>query len=627
MATKAVPTRKRKWPLASIFVLTAGVLCTWSIWNFVLPGSVARGRAAYSHGDWDMAAKLSRERLQIAKDDPKALQLMARASARLGRFAEAGGFFARMQTRDLEVEDHYLFGLALARTGQFDAAQMAWRYALSVEPGHQETLLQMARLAFDRGQMVEAERAAGRLAHQPGGEVSGDLLLGMIMPADHDPQAATEALRRALRRDPQARLVPSVPYSTQKLLVRTLLQTGRSAEACELAQVVLAAGPDREASWLLSRAHLQAGAPAQSLPAMAQAGTYRSDFPMEPEPCRYVGESRCAECHRSILQSLLASRHARTLLKGEELSSLPLPDHPLADPDEPNASHAYKWAEGRIQVETRVQSRVFQAVVDYALGAADRYTSLIGRDVQGEARTFRLSRYHNARESGWDRTKNQPPHPVRDEDLLGEPFNTAEGVSECLSCHTTTVRSVREGSGPESHDKGIGCERCHGPGELHLTAIRTRLADPFIASPAHAAPGAINNLCGKCHAQHFLAMPAARSDPAWARFPSSNMPWSRCYTESGGALHCVTCHDPHRDAETSSAHYEAKCLSCHLARSTPSSLARTDQEPQAFRSPCPVNPTRNCLQCHMPKVAYQQLHTLFTDHFIRVPATRSQARR
>jgi Cytochrome c554 and c-prime len=237
------------------------------------------------------------------------------------------------------------------------------------------------------------------------------------------------------------------------------------------------------------------------------------------------------------------------------------------------------------------------------------------------------SLYHDAKESGWDRTKNLPAHPPQAEDLLGETFDTAEGASECLSCHTTTVRSVREGSGPESLDKGIGCERCHGPGELHLAAIRTKFPDPVIASPAHAAPSAIKQLCGKCHAQHFLAMPASRSDPAWARFPSSNLPWSRCYSESGGALHCVTCHDPHRDAETSSAHYEAKCLSCHATSSTTVAPPRTDQGTQAFRSPCPVNPTRNCLQCHMPKMPYRQLHTLFTDHYIRVPATGTQARR
>ena len=38
----------------------------------------------------------------------------------------------------------------------------------------------------------------------------------------------------------------------------------------------------------------------------------------------------------------------------------------------------------------------------------------------------------------------------------------------------------------------------------------------------------------------------------------------------------------------------------------------------AFRSPCPINATRNCVECHMPKVWYPEVHTRFTDHYIRV---------
>ncbi len=113
-------------------------------------------------------------------------------------------------------------------------------------------------------------------------------------------------------------------------------------------------------------------------------------------------------------------------------------------------------------------------------------------------------------------------------------------------------------------------------------------------------------------------MPSSRTDPAWTRFPGSTLPWSRCYTESGGAVSCLTCHDPHRNAETSPGVYEEKCLACHAA-----STAEPDQGPaaesEAFRSSCPVNATRGCIPCHMPKLASPTLHTSFTDHYIRVP--------
>jgi len=35
-------------------------------------------------------------------------------------------------------------------------------------------------------------------------------------------------------------------------------------------------------------------------------------------------------------------------------------------------------------------------------------------------------------------------------------------------------------------------------------------------------------------------------------------------------------------------------------------------------NPCPVEPARNCIECHMPKVKTPMAHSLFTDHFIRV---------
>jgi hypothetical protein len=123
-------------------------------------------------------------------------------------------------------------------------------------------------------------------------------------------------------------------------------------------------------------------------------------------------------------------------------------------------------------------------------------------------------------------------------------------------------------------------------------------------------------------------MPAARTEPGWARFPSSTLPLSPCYAQSGGTLSCVTCHDPHRNAETAPAHYEAKCLSCHATAPRESGAERPSlgsgtpgpayQAEAAFRSACPVNPRRDCLNCHMPKVRYDWLHGSFTDHYIRV---------
>jgi tetratricopeptide (TPR) repeat protein len=608
--------------ISLVLVCAAGVAWGWRHWA---SRWVLRGVAAYQRRDWSEASRLAQERLATSQNDPRALRLLARSSARLGRFPEAQGLYSRLDDAELEAEDYFLLGLGLTLSNESIAAQQALQRALDADRNHDEALHLFAVIAYDRAQKLDAAHAAERLSRRPGWEARGDLLLGMIRASDNDPAGAVTALRGALERDPSVRSLPSDRFSTQKLLARSLLQDRRPGEAREVLGSILASGPEPEASWLSSRAYLQEGNAVKAAAALDRSGTYRAEHPLEPEPAPYVGSARCAPCHAEVQKTVLASRHASTFMRDQNLAGLKLPDRPLADPDDPQVSHAMTWRDGRLQVETRVRDKLLSAVVDYALGSSDRYTSLVGRDHEGRLRTIRLSYHKGARESGWDRTKNQKPRPERVDDFLGEPFASAQEAYECLICHTTSPRSVRERVGPESHDRAIGCEQCHGPGGHHVAAIAVKFADPAIASPAQASHAEINFLCGVCHSQHFsdTVMLATRESPDWARFPSSTLPWSRCYTESGGALSCATCHDPHRNAETSSAHYESKCLSCHAtsSNSRPNSI-QTTQAPsprsdQAFRAPCPVNSTRDCLNCHMPKVHLDWLHGSFTDHYIR----------
>jgi tetratricopeptide (TPR) repeat protein len=609
----------RRW-LVTALLCGVGLYFAWSRW---VPNSVARGVAAYRRQQWNEAFRLASERLKTAPDDAKALRLQARASARLVRFAEAQALYSRLADSDLEAEDYFLVALGLSVSGRVLPAQGALERALAADPNHDEALHLFAVVAYDRAQKLDAAWAAQRLARRPGWEAKGNLLLGMIRESDNDPLGAVAALRSALRCDPQIRSLPSDPFSTQKLLARNLLRAARPGEAREVLGSIQASRPEPEVAWLLSRTYLQEGDGANAAAALARSSTYRGEHPLEPEAAPYVGSTRCAPCHREIQTAVLASRHASTFVRDRDLATLNLPHHPLSDPDDLQVSHALKWHDGRLQVETRVADKLLRAVVDYALGSSDRYTSLVGRDDQGRLRTIRLSYHHSTRESGWDRTKNQKPRPQRIDDFLGEPFASAQEAYECLTCHTTSPRAVLERVGPESQDRGIGCEQCHGPGGHHLAAVALKFADPAIASPAQASHAEINKLCGVCHSQDATVTEtlAPRESPDWARFPSSTLTWSRCYAESGGALSCATCHDPHRNAEMSARYYEAKCLSCHTTRATSESQrSATDTVPpadSAFRSPCPVNPRGDCLPCHMPKVHSDWLHGSITDHYIR----------
>ena len=161
-------------------------------------------------------------------------------------------------------------------------------------------------------------------------------------------------------------------------------------------------------------------------------------------------------------------------------------------------------------------------------------------------------------------------------------------------------------------DRGIGCERCHGPGGSHRRAVEAHFPEPAIARPRLASAAQVVALCGDCHRAPAKTTPA---DAGFVRYQASSLVLSRCYTESDGGLSCISCHNPHKDAETSSSFYVAKCLECH-APPGPSTPGRPTT-PVLTRPPCPVNPRGDCLSCHMPRIKDAVPRTVFTDHWIR----------
>ncbi len=491
-----------------------------------------------------------------------------------------------------------------------------------LEPDHAETIERLIIRDTAQNRLAEAVGLAERLARLPGWEFRGELNLGALRTELSDPAGASAVLRQALGRPEAARLDRSMTSRYRNLLARTLLQTGRPGEARDVLRSVLNEGPDSQSSWLLSRAALQQGAIPEATAALQAAGSYRAEHPLESEPGPFVGETRCADCHREIFRAVQASRHASTLLRGQPLAVLPYPDRPIPDPDDPTVIHEFRRDGGRIRFETEAGHKVRRAVVDYAFGSADHYVSLVGRDDAGRPQILRLSRYDTGRDSGWVRTTGHTADASGATDFLGKSLDVTDGVFKCLFCHATNPKAVLDNSGPESRDRAIGCERCHGPGAIHEKAIAAKFSDPAIVSPAEASAEGRLRLCGQCHSHH-QDLPLPRTDPFWIRFQGTTLPWSRCYTESAGTLDCMTCHDPHHDNERSEAHYTARCLTCHSPGTPaepkdahPNPVTRTD--PAVRGAMCPVNSTKGCIGCHMPPFASAPLHATFTDHYIRI---------
>jgi tetratricopeptide (TPR) repeat protein len=602
-------------------MITVGSALAWLAWNRLVRNPLAAGLAAYDQRAWD---KVEAEASRLLKDrpgDPDALRLLARAKGRQGRDAEAQAIYRqRLGFESMTAEDFVVAASGLRRQRQLDQARIALEKAQKREPDHPEMLHELASLDLATGHLADGAELAGRLVSSPGWDVKALLLLCKFREQLEDRAGMIEAVESALQLSPSLEGAGFSVSTAKKRLARALLQTGRPAEAHRYLEAVLATGRDAEASWLLSRALLQRGDIPGATVALAQSEGYGDLDPTRPDPSPYAGAAQCAMCHRKEYETQQASRHSRTFHPTTQLADLPPLDGQVIDSSDAKVRHSLRRGE-RFEWETTDDGRILRAVVQYAFGSGNVAITLVGEDSSGDARELRLSHY--GRGAGWDVTSGHWPQPQDRREFLGRPLGR-DGIRRCLECHTTNARVAQQAVGPAAADRGIGCERCHGPAANHGQAVAGRFLDLAVARPRLASAEQIMVLCAACHRpKEFKLAPGDHLAP---RFAAPSLAWSRCYTESGGALSCVSCHNPHRNAETSASYYEARCVTCHPRTPQAPSPSERSHERTALLvlsdtmplTPCPVNPTRDCLVCHMPKIDGIVPHASFTDHHIRV---------
>ncbi len=220
-------------------------------------------------------------------------------------------------------------------------------------------------------------------------------------------------------------------------------------------------------------------------------------------------------------------------------------------------------------------------------------------------------------------------------------------TDECITCHNHLPEQV-----PGSMNRfskmptGIECERCHGPGKLHveeklrgLVVDTAKQADYSIVNPRRLPRDLQMDLCQRCHLQGVAVLnegktffdfkPGMRLSEVLnvylPRYTDSHehfimasqadrLRMSECFKNSP-ELSCITCHQPHRSVEiTPISQYNNACLKCHATN------ACTEKpEPRASKSD-------NCVACHMPKSGSTDIpHVRITDHRIGLPSQRDKS--
>lgn len=343
----------------------------------------------------------------------------------------------------------------------------------------------------------------------------------------------------------------------------------------------------------------------------------------------YIGSARCIECHREQHVSYLQTTHSVSVVET------------AADDEPPPTAFEHPASGSRYEVihdgsllihrETRLDHR------GIALATTEQpmfYT--VGSGTHGKSYLFRDGEFWGQSPLTWYAESGQWE--------MSPGFDHAEHSSfqrkiatRCVFCH---VGRIDRGEGnPYKFDivePAIGCERCHGPGELHARRHASGKLfsgpDRTIVNPATLPRDLAEGICQQCHLQGVSKVNTSGHQP-WDFRPGLSLAEFRvdyqfgvgndrmrivghveqlhaspCYQQTE-SLTCTSCHDPHAPvpAAEKEAFYRQACLSCHQDQSCGT--------PHDERMRLADN---SCYQCHMPKAPTNVTHAAFHNHRIGV---------
>jgi len=373
----------------------------------------------------------------------------------------------------------------------------------------------------------------------------------------------------------------------------------------------------------------------------------------------FTGSKSCegAGCHEELTRNYYLTPHGNSMGPANSPSELA---------KVPGRVAVYDQTVDRYYEVTRLGSDLYQT--EYQLDAsgnkvftsANKLEYRIGGHLTGAIyivrwgqNLFQAPLAYYVRPAGWDLAPGYQgaPHPFNRPILL------------CPYCHNGQPEVVPNRAGVYRNppfrfmEYGIGCEVCHGPGELHLREVsqhshrKPDKVDLTIVNPATLSPRLADDVCLKCHEgwnarvlqpgkseldfrpgtplyntvalfkvpvkdeqraelERLESLPPVKgtiSTPMW--FKHSLMAMSKCFHDSNGQMRCITCHIIHNPptAENKVAYYRERCFTCHTNESCKLPLADRMRH----------EPANDCVGCHMPRKGVAGIpHSDDTNHRI-----------
>ena len=348
----------------------------------------------------------------------------------------------------------------------------------------------------------------------------------------------------------------------------------------------------------------------------------------------YVGNEECSYCHQDIYNTYLRTGMGRSFYKPKNQPIIEdfLSNTHVFDSKSNLHYEIIKDGEDHYQLEYRQNDNgerihELKRKVDYIIGSGNNNRTYL-TNVNGYIHEMPVTWY--SEKSIWDLSPGYENINMR--------FNRPI-VEECMHCHNdyNKFEKFSVNRFTEHIAEGISCERCHGPGQLHVEKHKTpnRESDKYnidktIVNPAHLSADLQMDVCRQCHLQGEISVfkagkssidfrPGMKLNTIKTVFIEDKLPkgdfriashggrisLSACFIESDGAMTCTTCHNPHEPVqERSREYFNNRCIDCH----GPQTLSLLENHS--------IN--NDCVNCHMKQGATEDiLHVNFTDHWIR----------
>ncbi len=363
----------------------------------------------------------------------------------------------------------------------------------------------------------------------------------------------------------------------------------------------------------------------------------------------FTGDEACFDCHEEQYRGFEEHGMANSFYPMR--SAVVVEDFDGVIVQDPNRGFSYRpyregdrfWLEEFRQGPDGSKTHSLIREIEYVVGSGTAARTYL---VEEGGRYFELPLTWYAQEEKWDLSPGYETSNARFDRLIPD---------RCMACHNSYPQSTPFVDGKyEAVPHGIGCERCHGPGSVHVEA---RLASPepagdideTIVNPAHLSLERRLDVCQQCHlhaaasmlrdgrdaydyrpsrplSEHmafFVSDAADTGDEIDVISHADLMKQSACFIETQASerpMDCTTCHNPHEAFRLAGPDYfNAACLTCHAPAALQAALPAEDMQAAHAED-------AHCFSCHMPKAAVAGTpHTSFTDHRIRVAREKDAA--